>query len=78
MLELETVINRNVVKFSIEVEIGVLKKAENKGNIYSGSLYKLELLINTERELTEYEREVLARTEVLKQAIRNYPWEGIK
>jgi len=28
------------------------------------------LLINTERELTEYECEVLARTEVFKNAIK--------
>ncbi|MDR2594573.1 MAG: hypothetical protein LBC87_07375 [Fibromonadaceae bacterium] len=67
---LEVTINNRVVKFRIETEIGVLRKANNKGNIYSGGLYQIKLLINTERELTEYECEVLARTEVLKNAIK--------
>jgi len=66
---LEVTINNKVVKFSIEADIGDLKKAKNKGNIYSGGLYELKLLINTERELDSYEKEVLARTNVLKGAI---------
>jgi len=61
---LDITVNGRLLKFGIEAVGGLVRKKT------SSPVYEVKLRIYPDRELNDYEKEVLGRTEVLKVAIK--------